>query len=59
MGNPLSLLLAEIFIINLKIVLFWNSFGDDILLGINDTNRPLYPLLNYDNLMHKNIQLTK
>lgn len=68
MGNPLSPLLAEIFMNNLeteiskhylfKNCIYWFRYVDDILICFNGTERQLSNLHNYINTVHPNIKFT-
>ena len=68
MGNPLSPLLAEIFVDNLekqihkhplgKQFLYWHRYVDDILACFTGAERQLNQFLNFINNMHNNIKLT-
>ena len=68
MGNPLSPLLAEIFMDNLEKVihqhnlsnnfLYWYRYVDDILACFVGTERQLQSFLNYINSIHTNIKFT-
>ena len=67
MGNPLSPLLADIFMDNLekqihkhplvKQFLYWHS-ADDILACFTGTERQLNQFLNFINNLHNNIKFT-
>lgn len=68
MGNPLSPLLAEIFMNNLEetihksdlhnLFLYWYRYVDDILTCFIGTNRQLSKFLNFINNIHPNIKFT-
>ena len=68
MGNPLSPLLAEIFMDNLerkirkqpffKNVIFWYRYVDDIFCAIRGTNRQIDKFLEFLNKLHPNIEFT-
>lgn len=68
MGNPLSPLLAEIFMNNLEIIIhkhhlskycqFWHRYVDDILISFYGTNRQLTSFSEYINSIHPNIKFT-
>lgn len=68
MGNPLSPLLAEIFMDNLeniisthpsfKYCVYWFRYVDDILVCFKGTERQLKSLHNYINTIHLNITFT-
>ena len=68
MGNPLSPILAEIFMDNLehkihehplsKNFIYWYRYVDDILACFIGTDRQLNSFLNYINNLHQNIKFT-
>lgn len=68
MGNPLSPILAEIFMNNLEEIisnspmfkncLYWYRYVDDILVCYTGTDRQLKIFLEYINKLHKNIKFT-
>lgn len=69
MGNPLSPLLAEIFMDNIENIiyqnnnfskqfLYWHRYVDDILVCFLGTNRQLNTVLEYINKIHPNITFT-
>ena len=68
MGNPLSPLLAEIFMNNLEDIIskhplfkkciYWHRYVDDILVCFNGTYRQIDTFLQYLNTVHPNIKFT-
>lgn len=68
MGNPLSPLLAEIFVDNLekqifnhplsKRFLYWHRYVDDIITCFSGTNRQLDQFLSFINNLHPKIKFT-
>lgn len=68
MGNPLSPILAEIFMCNLENIIeshhlfkycqFWYRYVDDILVSFTGTNRQLTNFFNYINSIHTKIKFT-
>ena len=68
MGNPLSPLLAEIFMnflenkisqhSNFKYFLYWYRYIDDVIACFSDTDRQLNSFLEFINKLHPNIKFT-
>ena len=68
MSNPLSPILAEIFMDNLESIIsqhhlfkyftFWYKYVDDVVACFTGSQRQLTSFLNYINSIHENISLT-